>query len=626
MKKIFCFLFLCFFSSFAFYISAFALDVPAESFSLVGADYNAGEDYCNSFSSIGGSVPSGYSLACIVVEPHDFSNGHTRARYFYLPSSCTQLTFYTDSSGRVVLSKSPNSSSFYEVVNRFDFDSQQFNVSSGGGYVSSFSSPDANWLFISYLQVLDENGNVFIPDALPQFHLNLLSISDQLHYNVSNVSSDIGSIDYYLFPSSFPASGGAVRNIITSPVAISEIPASVYYEIENDGFASVIDTAFDVYNSVHGLMPAVTFYSHSSVSRLNRIFDVSSYSLPYVKLGTYNINGHFGVSGGGQYLDLNKIANNSSGVYAYDNLCIIAVGHKNERDFIARVDFNVSSLRNSSVVPPNDVIDSNTYQGGTITDLQELANYLKYLFENSDHNLSVEFHNFTAYIQHIPWKSMIEEGIYYGFSDVIPRLQDLVFDTDFDLPSLMNELAPLLQNNQLSLPDLTGALAPYFNGLDITPTGNFAGLLGNMNNNFQLHLDSLFDDINNSVTDLSTDLHDSVTDLSTEINNNTTEIFVPDLDDMNDRLELSGTLLSNKFKFVDDVKDNLEDVRDTIANSSESPPDWHFTVFGVRLFLVDWSVYEPYRGTVKNIFVCIAYILLFKHIYKTIPLNGGDDS
>ena len=247
--------------------------------------------------------------------------------------------------------------------------------------------------------------------------------------------------------------------------------------------------------------------------------------------------------------------------------------------------------------------------------MQELANYIKYLFENSDHNLSVEFHNFTAYLQHIPWKSMIEEGVYFGFSDVIPKLQDFVFDTDYDLPALVNELSPLLEAGQLSLPDLTGALTPFFNSLDLSPTGNFAGMLNNMNNDFNGHLDTLF-----------TDLSGSVTDLSTEINNNTTEIFVPDLDDMNDRLEISQTLLSNKFSFVDDVKDNLEDVRDTIANSSDSPPDWHFTVFGVRLFLVDWSVYEPYRSTVKNIFVCIAYILLFKHIYKTIPLNGGDDS
>ena len=618
MKK----LFLCVFSSIVFiFLSAFPAlalsDSSSNSVTVTGFTYNSGEDYCTSFTPVGGSVPSGYNLVAVTVQPHNFSNGSTRVCYFYAPSSFESITMYVNGSDQLVISSSPNSSPFYYVMNRFDNNYNQTYVSPYSGSITSRTTTNSNFIAYSYLPILDNNGNIFTPEILPQFDLNCISSSDTLHYNVTPKSSDIASFDFYLFPSSFPETGGAVTNIISSPTYITEISASAQYEIENDGFASFVDGLQDTYNAVTsgGLLPSIHYFAECTTTYFNRSFDASSYNLPFVKLGTYNVGTHFGFQSGGQYLDLQSIANSSSGVYAYDNLCIVAVGHKDNRDFLARLDFSVSALRNTSVVPPNDIIDSNIYQGGTITDLQELANYIKYLFENSDHNLSVEFHNFTAYLQHIPWKSMIEEGVYFGFSDVIPKLQDFVFDTDYDLPALVNELSPLLEAGQLSLPDLTGALTPFFNSLDLSPTGNFAGMLNNMNNDFNGHLDTLF-----------TDLSGSVTDLSTEINNNTTEIFVPDLDDMNDRLEISQTLLSNKFSFVDDVKDNLEDVRDTIANSSDSPPDWHFTVFGVRLFLVDWSVYEPYRSTVKNIFVCIAYILLFKHIYKTIPLNGGDDS
>lgn len=630
MKK----LFLCLLSSLVF---IFIFSLPASSltyynsegyFTFETRDFNSEHDYSylvsfnvdpTLFSNV--SIPIGYRQVAFGVYAGGYN--YSILEYYYMPVSETPIVYQQGNEGSISVSNSSRSG-FY-IENRLYSDGTISYKTSG-----TFGSFSLGFNRLSVLvPFTDNNGNVFTPESLPQFELNGISSSETFHYSVTSLSSDIGSFDFYLFPSSFSESGGAVTNIISTPTYITEIPASAQYEIENDGFASFVDSLQSTYNSVTsgGLLPSIHYFAECNLTILrNRTFDPASYSLPYVKLGTLNLNNHFHQTSGGQYLDLKAIASSNSGVYAFDNLCIVAVAHKDNRDFLGRLDFSVSALRNTSVVPPNDIINSDTYSGGVVTDLQELAMYIKYLFETSDHNISVEFHNFTAYLQHIPWKNIVEEGVYYGFSDVIPRLQDIEFDTDFDLPSLMNELSPLLQNTQLSLPDLTGALAPYFNGLDITPTGNFAGFLGNMNNNFQLHLDSLFDDINHSVTDLSTELHDSVTDLSTEINNNTTEIFVPDLDDMNDRLELSGTLLSNKFKFVDDVKVNLEDVRDTIANSSESPPDWHFTVFGVRLFLVDWSVYEPYRGTVKNIFVCIAYILLFKHIYKTIPLNGGDDS
>ena len=46
-----------------------SISPPAGSLSFVGSTYDSAQDYCNSFDSVGGSVPSDYSLVAVVVEP-----------------------------------------------------------------------------------------------------------------------------------------------------------------------------------------------------------------------------------------------------------------------------------------------------------------------------------------------------------------------------------------------------------------------------------------------------------------------------------------------------------------------------------------------------------------------------
>ena len=474
MKK----LFLCVFSSIVFiFLSAFPASAEITSDSagntvFVTPIFNPEKSFYNGGSPVlddSVNIPSGFNLIGYSVGNSPYS-AFSHVTFYYAPSSAIPVCAY-ESNDYIYF----HASGFFKVVDKV-YKSDESMVYESSSTLSNVVNPQKLVLFVP---CVDLDGNIIVPDSIPVFDLNGISSSDSFHYSVTNTSG-LDSFDFYLFPSSFPVTGGVVTNIISIPTYITEISASEQLAIQDDGFASFVDGLQDTYNTLSsgGLLPSIHYFAECSSVATSHSFSPNSYSLPYVKLGSLSTTSHFGLHSGGQFLDLNAISNSNSGVYAYDNLCIVAVGHKDNRDILARLDFSVSALRNTSVVLPNDIIDSNTYQGGTITDLQELANYIKYLFENSDHNLSVEFHNFTAYLQHIPWKSMIEEGVYFGFSDVIPRLQDIEFDTDFDLPSLMNELSPLLQNTQLSLPDLTGALAPYFNGFDITPTGNFAGFLG----------------------------------------------------------------------------------------------------------------------------------------------------
>ena len=120
MKKLYLIILSMFLTISVFALPVSAFSVPDDTVDLVGEDYNAGEDYCTSLSPVGATVPDGYRLAAVTIEPDSFSNGSTRVCYFYSPISFESLTMYINSQGRCVVSNSPNSSSFYYVMNRFD--------------------------------------------------------------------------------------------------------------------------------------------------------------------------------------------------------------------------------------------------------------------------------------------------------------------------------------------------------------------------------------------------------------------------------------------------------------------------------------------------------------------------
>ena len=439
-------------SAFAFPASAFS--VPDDTVDLVGEDYNAGEDYCTSLSPVGATVPDGYRLAAVTIEPDSFSNGSTRVCYFYAPVTFESITMYITSSGKCVVSNSPNSSSFYYVMNRFDDQYNQFYVTGYSGSSGGRTTSNKNFIAFSYLPCYDNNGVVVRPFE-PLVSMNVCGISKGVNIHIEQTTGwipDMVSWDLYLFPSQLSVDGGTVNRVISSSTYVSELTASQVTGLQNSGFGSLLDELQENYNNYYSGgswynrgLPQIHFFAECQDTSISYRFDPDFYNLPYVKLSHGSANG--------VCLIPREDFFGGSRVYAYDHLCLILVGHGENKDSLIRYDFIPALLNDSSIAVPSQIEDKDTYISGTVNDFQELADYLKYLVSTNDGNRTIDNNNFLAALNTMPWSNIVTGGVYRGLIDFLPSLSDSIDYTfghlfsDYFIPSAeqMDELEDELE-------------------------------------------------------------------------------------------------------------------------------------------------------------------------------------
>lgn len=334
------------------------------------------------------------------------------------------------------------SSSMYIIENRVD--------SSGNLTFRSNSSSSrvgSGYCRISCLvDVYDSNGNLLSPiidNGLIQ--MSTCGVSDGVSINIFQEShgGSLGSpVDVYLFPSDLPVDGGVVNNIITSPTYITELTPSEILGLQQNGFGNLLDTLQSNYNDYYDQyqgswysrgLPSIHFLAECQDTYTSTRFDPNSYGLPYALIDHFSSSKIFKIN--------RSDFIGGSRVYAYDHLCILAVCHGENNDTIARYDFT-PSLLSDGVTPPSQIHDQSHYIEPSVSDFQELADYLRYVIQVTDNNRDVEMRNQIAYLQSIPWSNYINAGVNSSLNGFLPRLSsefDTMFNglfTDFFVPDL----------------------------------------------------------------------------------------------------------------------------------------------------------------------------------------------
>lgn len=718
MKKIFA-LMICLVMSFSICLPAFADTLDDNGFNLIDPTsslFHYVEDNNIYFGGIGlecDNLPDDYVEVGYVLN-YCLDVKHSTGAYM---RGCSSLHFAVKSSceylkgeilGNSIVIKMPDNSPFYFRQTSYfqDKDTLDLIQNTDTTYAGDKQvAPYRNYALFCDLPIHLNDGTVLEPpvDKSNKFELHTF-LDDELvwHYSISpkNGLGSLGSNESYQvvwyvvdgsvesgngIHSTFDGSSGKFYSDITSDEfnwfdtyfnSFTENFIKGYY-IGEGLFDGLLDSRYGPTAYEHSY-----YYTKASTSsfKMPSDFDISIYS-PRLFNGTSNISHH-------QYatttLNVVDFAANKSngGVFAYDNIAVIAVIQDGDSKIGLRHSFSVSEVLSQkknvvtgfedteSFLPPSDVLGDDG-----ITDISSFARYLKYLFDTLTRNIAIMNNNLALEIRKqiasINWNSLISfnpasdadyilNGFRLMFNEIwIDTDYDLDYlldglrglftsieiDTDYDLSSLLSELMPLLKDTQLSLPDLSSALAPAFANVDLTPEGQFANYLGGLNTDLSLHLDSLLGDVNaelgtikneltlstgeitSSLGGIKNQLSASVGELSSEINSNINATFLPDVDLINQRLDESDEKLKSKFKFVSDVQDGMEGVRQSILDSESAPPDFSFTWKGIKLNLIDWSVYTPYRKKIGNMLTAIAYILLIKYIYRTLPgtLGEGDE-
>lgn len=543
MKKLYLTIFLMVLTISVLVFPASAFSAPDDTVDLVGQDYNAGEDYCTSLSPVGASVPDGYRLAAVTIEPHSFSNGSTRVCYFYAPISFESITMYINSSGHCVISNSPNSTSFYYVMNRFDSQFNQYLVTGYSGSTAGRTTINKNFIAFSYLPCYDANGVVVRPFE-PLVDMSVVGVSSGLGVHISQNPSSFGTdYDLYLFPSLLSVDGGTVNRVISSPTYVSELTASQVAGLQNSGFGSLLDELQENYNNYYSGgswynrgLPQIHFFAECQDTSISYRFDPDFYNLPYAKLGSSNRPSTVFLKREDFY--------GGSRVYAYDHLCLILVGHGETKDSLIRYDFTPALLNDSSIVVPSQIEDKDTYISGTVSDFQELADYLKYLVQTNDGNRTIDNNNFLAALNTMSWSNIVAGGVYRGLTDFLPSLS---YSIDYTFGNLFSDY------------------------------------------------------------------------------------FIPSaeqMDELEDELDDEREEFNEKFAFIDDVKDEVSFIIQTIITAGDQTRYFEFNLSNyhgvgvVRMCLSD-KIPSNVLTIVKNFITCFLTIAVIMHIFKTLPSTIG---
>lgn len=447
MKKLYLFI-LCMLLA----ISALSLSVSADSYydedgylTLVANSYNSERDY----TSITGfnpapvmpsnvSIPDGYRLVAFCVSTYSGCRYH----WYYAPSDSDPFECYLGSSG-VAFDSSDQGFNFFILRD---------NVSSTGT-LTYYSKDSTNhitegWGKVTlFVPVLDQSGDIVRPENQIHFTLNTV-FDDQnlnLYFNASCNSSSDNPVSFYIFPSSVNITSGSQSTIISDTYVTEITPSQNDYLNQIFGGKLIIgEKYFDYLNqSTFGVIPKIVFYDTVNSIKYGNSFDPDAFGVPYLSLGSKVLN-----SSDSLYLTQTFMLNvpsmdrSSQGVYLYNDLCIVAVVPFENRYFTARFDFSRSALKSNGISAPNKLTPPVNYTGGTVSDLQELADYLQYLFQTNDNNRLKQDNNVITYLQSIDWSGYMANGVASGMANFLPKLS-AEFDTmlnglfdDFFVPDL----------------------------------------------------------------------------------------------------------------------------------------------------------------------------------------------
>lgn len=402
--------------------SADSFTIPSGAVSLTGSGYTSSDNFFDSEISVGGTVPSGYSLCGVLISPLR-AGGNTYVWYIYTTRDNTFSTSL-QSSGSLNVSCSGAS---YSVANSVDSSGNNTYLTQTTSTVGTGNS--SNWIFYSYIPTYNPSGELLNPPSYVDIDLNVLLSTHHMLFNTSCSSLSSGSVDYYIFPSSLPLT--SYSSIIASGNTLDLSQDSNMQEsLIDQGFSWFVNKVKSVYNPVadfYGLPPSDVTSSDSyslnlSLSNGTQNFNPNSFNLPYSSLGS----GFFNKT---MYIDFKSISR--TGVYSYDNLCLLAVYHGSQGFSYSRFDFNLSFILADTIVPPSHITQSTSPPSGTVSDLQNLADYLKDLADNNIENNNINMDNFFALLGAMPWAQFVGTG----FSSQLPNLSfylDSLFDSLFD--------------------------------------------------------------------------------------------------------------------------------------------------------------------------------------------------
>lgn len=271
----------------------------------------------------------------------------------------------------------------------------------------------------------------------------LLTDDKKLHFTCSitgDISQDV-PIDFIMIPSAVEV--GSTYNIQPNfdrsfyltydgtlyPSLESDSPLSLAEAFRNTIKRYVNPDAFVWWddNSYSRLAIPIPYIADFQSVALPASFDINNYTSDYVGIGgdvikpSVHRTSVFTV-------DVPAMDNASANIplYQYDNIGVIAVARFPNKIEVARFDFSRSQIMNSKHTPavthtPIDNIDSPT----GIDTLQDLADYLQYVYNTTNTNNYTIYNNQVADLQSIPWDSYITNGFANFMPSLNAELRDL---------------------------------------------------------------------------------------------------------------------------------------------------------------------------------------------------------
>ena len=390
-----------------------------------GSSYNIAWDYTLSYPNdipvVDSSVviPSGYVLFGTAV--YTYSSNTVRKIWIYYPADSTAPRLYnTSTSGyNYQLNCVGLGYQFFTISN---------NVNSSGVY--SFGSTSdtttlqsGSYKFTFFYPIQDENGNIIRPENQVNFVLNTAFVGDTFKFNCVINSGDAESVQYYMFPSSAPISGGSTSSI----VPLTPQNELTVQEKENFLLRGFKTITYGLDDLIIDLNSPKASLSVTSSSRASNIFNPDSYNLSYEFLGSGRLfpSGDSSITPSGS-ISIKDILGNHTGVYSYQNLKLVAVCTYENRSFIATFDFNPSALNGGSPVAPSTLEPSVSYPtfSNAQSDFKELADYLKNLYETQNINDKRNMNNLLAMLNNFPWSAKLAPAFKAGFESSLPELSD----------------------------------------------------------------------------------------------------------------------------------------------------------------------------------------------------------
>ena len=405
-------------------------------FTVTSSDYtnHPDLDYRHFLDSpiIGGNhtIPSDYSVI-------------GKGCYIY-PSQSYQLVYWIYAKASyapfpIQLSTSDGSSYLYTSYGSGDFIIIADRVFSDGSseYWNYNSSNTVNISGICsfYVPLTDRStGSPIVPETQIQFNLNTTFDSNlNLYFNASSNSLLDNPVHFYLFPSSVNISSGSVSTVISDTYVTELSPSQISYINDYFPIIKVGEAYFDYLNTTtFGVIPKLVWSDSTSSTRQGSSFDPSLFGLPYLDLGSKVLHPKDNFYLSQTYmLNIPSMDKSRDGIYFYNDLCIVAVADFEGRYFTSRFDFSRSVLKSYGVTAPSYPSSTDTYSSGTVTDLQSLADYLKYLYQTNDSNRGKQDNNIIAYLQGIDWSGYMANGVAAGMANFLPSLSN-EFDTVFN--------------------------------------------------------------------------------------------------------------------------------------------------------------------------------------------------